>query len=811
MKHPLLFIAIIVIVSSSFNSAQAIMLDLSEPSVLSECMAFTPDVPCLPEDNILYGDANDDGVINVLDIIVIINYVMGGNPDPFNFEAADVNNDSNINVLDIIFETNVIMEIPGIPCPGEPTVSYEDQSYNTVQIGDQCWFKENLNVGTMINGNNNQSDNSFIEKYCYNNDLSMCATYGGIYIWNEAMQYVIAEGAQGICPVGWHVPTDGEWKTLEGTVDNQYPVGDPEWDDTGQRGYDAGGNLKEAGMDHWVPPNNGATNASGFTALPAGVFNYQDMNFYSLGYYGDFWTSTQLNPTDAFWRSLNRDYATINRNHNEKEFGRSVRCLKGACTLPQAYAGENAAICENMTYALVDATASNYAALLWTTSGTGSFNDPTLLNSIYTPSLADIASEEVELTLTATGSGGCPNAESTLTLTIHGAPDSNAGTDAGICPTQTIFTLSGMAVNYSSILWTTSGTGTFSNPSILSAYYTLSTGDISAGQVTFTLTAYGNGSCGQSSDGMILTIWPQTTQANAGPDQTNITGTSTTLAGNTPSVGTGLWEIITGTGGTIVSPANPASEFQGLAGNLYTLGWTITSACGSTADQVLISFAESFVCGDDLFYEGQSYNTILIGDQCWMAENLNIGTMINSNAGGQLQTDNGTIEKYCHDNNSINCDTYGGLYEWKEAMQYLTAEGSQGICPANWHVPTNAELKVLEGTVDSQFPVGDPEWDNGGYRGYDAGGNLKESGTVHWITPNTGATNSSGFTGLPGGQRNSSNGTYANFGYLGNFWSSSQYDANTAICRSLRYLNANIRLGINLKNDGYSVRCLKDD
>lgn len=724
MKHVLPHLALMAIMSSLFTSSvQATMIDVEELSALTECEAYAPDVPDLPdEEDILYGDANDDGMINVLDIIAIVNYISGLNPDPFNFEAADMNNDGNVNVLDIIFETNIIMEVQGIPCPGEPTVNYEGQVYNTVRIGEQCWFKENLNIGTMINGTINQTDNSIIERYCYDNDLSMCAIYGGIYQWNEAMQYVSVEGAQGICPVGWHVPADGEWKILEGTVDSQYPVGDPEWEDTGQRGLDAGGNLKEAGIAHWLPPNIDATNESGFTGLPAGVLNYQDRNFYSQGYYGDFWTSSAFNSTTAFWRTLNRDNAYINRNYNEKETGRSIRCIKGGCTPPQANAGDDATTCDNATYFLSGATASNYAALLWTTSGTGSFNDPTQLNPTYIPSQADIISQEVDLILTATGAWGCPDAQSSMTLTFIG-----------------------------------------------------------------------------------------TSVANAGPDQLNITGTSTTLTGNMPISGDGIWAIVSGTGGTIVTPASPTSEFQGITGNIYTLSWTITSVCGSTSDQVVISFAESFLCGEDLLYEAQSYATILIGTQCWMAENLNIGTMINNTAGGQLQTDNGIIEKYCYGNDAANCDIYGGMYEWSEAMQYVTTEGTQGICPADWHLPTNAELKILEGTVDSQYPVGDPIWDEWGYRGYDAGGNLKEAGLTHWNTPNTGATNSSGFTGLPGGNRLSQNGLFANLGYQGNFWSSSQYDAVSAYVRSLRYLNANIRQAVHYNYDGLSIRCLKDE
>ena len=183
--------------------------------------AFTSNVqaslPSVPEDDILYGDANNDGVINILDIITIINYIMGLNPDHFNFEAADVNNDGVINILDVILDINVVMETPGTPCAGFPTLLYEGQTYNTVQIGDQCWLKENLNVGIKINSNSGgfqQTDNGTNEKYCYYNDEANCAIYGGLYEWPEAMQYMTTEGAQGICPQGWQISHYGLYNFL---------------------------------------------------------------------------------------------------------------------------------------------------------------------------------------------------------------------------------------------------------------------------------------------------------------------------------------------------------------------------------------------------------------------------------------------------------------------------------------------------------------------------------------------------------------------------------------------------------------------
>jgi uncharacterized protein (TIGR02145 family) len=221
-----------------------------------------------------------------------------------------------------------------------------------------------------------------------------------------------------------------------------------------------------------------------------------------------------------------------------------------------------------------------------------------------------------------------------------------------------------------------------------------------------------------------------------------------------------------------------------------------------------------WICGDSLVdtRDGKVYSTVLIDTQCWMAENLNVGTKINSTTGGYQQTNNGIIEKYCYNNDLANCAIYGGLYEWPEAMQYITTEGAQGICPTGWHIPSDEEWKILEGMVDSQYPVGDPEWDQTGWRGLDAGGNLKESGTTHWVSPNTGATNESGFTGLPAGYRRSTSGNFYYLGSNGYFWSSSQGNASYAWGRHLSYDSADVnRYANGYMGNGYSVRCLKNE
>lgn len=198
------------------------------------------------------------------------------------------------------------------PCLETPTVTYEGQIYNTVQIFSQCWLRENLNVGIMIPGAQNMSNNDMIEKYCYNDDSVNCITYGGLYQWVEIMQYTSTQGAQGICPIGWHIPSDEELTALT----------------TYFGGEDiAGGPMKEAGTTHWNPPNSGATNSSGFTALPGGIRD-MDGSFKSLGRQGDFWTSTTYGVPYAWIRRLYNDITNAYPAPMDKDtYGFSLRCV----------------------------------------------------------------------------------------------------------------------------------------------------------------------------------------------------------------------------------------------------------------------------------------------------------------------------------------------------------------------------------------------------------------------------------------------------------------------------------------------------
>lgn len=162
---------------------------------------------------------------------------------------------------------------------GASKVRYGGKDYNTVLIGSQCWLKENLDIGTMISSEIHSTNNSIIEKYCYSNLPANCNTYGGLYQWNEAMQYVQTEGAQGICPTGWHIPSQTDIETLISSASGN-------------------GNLLKAANQGYG--SGVGTDFFGFSALLGGNKEYiQYWTFMHLTMRGHFWSSS-LRVTDSY-------------------------------------------------------------------------------------------------------------------------------------------------------------------------------------------------------------------------------------------------------------------------------------------------------------------------------------------------------------------------------------------------------------------------------------------------------------------------------------------------------------------------------
>ena len=202
--------------------------------------------------------------------------------------------------------------------------------------------------------------------------------------------------------------------------------------------------------------------------------------------------------------------------------------------------------------------------------------------------------------------------------------------------------------------------------------------------------------------------------------------------------------------------------------------------------------------------DGNTYKTVTIGNQVWMAENLRYLPSVIGPGTGSPTTPYYYV--YGYDGTNVtdakataNYTTYGVLYNWTAAMageasSTANPSGVQGVCPDGWHLPSDAEWTELTDYLGGTS---------------DAGGKLKETGTTHWYSPNTGATNETGFTALPGGNR----GIYGAFYTIGNYgywWSATEYDTDNAWNRYVSYGNSVVYSHYNDKELGFSVRCLRD-
>jgi uncharacterized protein (TIGR02145 family) len=220
--------------------------------------------------------------------------------------------------------------------------------------------------------------------------------------------------------------------------------------------------------------------------------------------------------------------------------------------------------------------------------------------------------------------------------------------------------------------------------------------------------------------------------------------------------------------------------------------------------------------------DGNTYTTVQIGNQCWMRENMNAthysdGTALLDGTGvGHLSQENYKRYWFNYEDNPDNGIVYGKLYTWAGAMNWdfmngLPPEKSRGICPVDWHVPSDDEWIVLEMFLG--MSSADAYDCRLFYRGTNEGGKLKEAGTGHWDSPNSGATNESGFTALPGGGRLDLESLFVGLNQFGRWWTSSNWYTTISPSDRILYKEVPIiaRQCITGPNYGLSVRCVKDN
>lgn len=192
----------------------------------------------------------------------------------------------------------------------------DSTEYRVITIGNQEWMADNLNYGTFTQSFQESNNDRTIQKYCYNNNTEYCDVFGGLYSWEEAMDYSRSDDGtygviQGICPDGWHIPTDTEWKNLVDELGGEIIAGDL---------------MKD--FSYWPKPSNLLElDLSGFSAFPAGRMD-RTGEFYQVGNSTSFWSSTKDQGNNIWHRTLTGRSSSINRTSSHFTFRFSVRCVK---------------------------------------------------------------------------------------------------------------------------------------------------------------------------------------------------------------------------------------------------------------------------------------------------------------------------------------------------------------------------------------------------------------------------------------------------------------------------------------------------
>jgi uncharacterized protein (TIGR02145 family) len=300
-------------------------------------------------------------------------------------------------------------------------------------------------------------------------------------------------------------------------------------------------------------------------------------------------------------------------------------------------------------------------------------------------------------------------------------------------------------------------------------------------------------------------------QANAGPDQVITNSNYTVLAATVGVGGIGKWKIVSNHNfdkqGAFEYEYKPNSGFYGYPGETYTLAWSVSNECTATYDECLIEFSP-FQCGE-LFTDhrnGKTYNTVMIGDYCWLADNMDIGEQIPLSQ--PANSYDNAIQKYCYDDDPLNCETYGGLYIYGEAVQYQYSQyRKQGICPLGWFVPLDEDWCNLTSSLDESVDCNATDW-----TGTDAGGQMKKTGTNYWMSPNAGATNSSGFRAVGAGygyRYSDDDFEFLEFNQTARFWTTTVAPPQKFYIWNLGYDEARIkRTSVYSYYNANSVRCV---
>ena len=670
------------------------------------------------------------------------------------------------------------------------TDSRDGQTYKTVKIGEQVWMAENLNF---------EVDSS----YCYNDSAKYCTKYGRLYSWAAANR---------ACPEGWHLPTIDEFEKLFAAVGKQST---------------AGKKLKSA--SGWNKDGNG-TDDFGFTALPAGIRYGKDKYYNYEGHHANFWSSIRNGSDSADYVNMFYGYDSVHVFVHDKNDGMSVRCLKGEAEVPSGWSWDvpkEARFNPNIKYdSMVDprdkqvykvvkidvpdanysqvwmAENLNYADSVKTPSLKGRNwcynNDEKNCNvggryytwaaAIDSVALANDPKEPLDCGygktcgLNHSVQGICPDGWHLPTLREWSLLCEAIG-DYSTCG-KPLKALSG---------WDYAGTPD-NNGTDKYGFASLPTGR------RLSATSW-------EKVGSDVYYWSATEYSADDGRYFNINNiyTQTYTYQNSKSYGQSV-RCVKGDPSTAPVRPSSSSSFDETKSSS-----SVTSVSSSSVPEGYVDPSTVVTGTMTDSRDGQTYKTVKIGNQVWMAENLNYaytGVLYNNSG----YTSDST--SWCFSNDPANCIKYGRLYTWAAAMDSVgtwSTNGKdcgygvqctpiypvRGICPEGWHLPDKAEWNTLFTAVGGASTAG-----------------KMLSSTISWSSVPGGwvrdgyGTDAYSFSALPAGLRDATG--YNNVGYHAYFWSFSEYNSSRTYIVGLDDEFDKADLYGSGKDYGYSVRCVKD-
>ena len=713
--------------------------------------------------------------------------------------------------------------------------------YNTVKIGDQCWMKENLRTTKTADGTPIPIGSGLnpTNPYYYDNTASTfpLAERGYLYNWTAA---TIA------CPKGWHLPSDAEWTALTNYVGSQSE-------------YTCGGSTSKiakalASTSGWntsstacaVGKSQATNNATGFSAVPAGGI-YGTSLFDHSGTQAWFWSSSthQMFESSAMDRILSYDNAIVISNGNGKSIGMSVRCLHDdiyymSQQLQDSLQSQNEALQEqinNLSFVCGISKVTDYDGNEYNTVKIG--NQCWTKENLRTEHYSD-GTEIPEGTSASAVIGYRYNyTTSSIPLELrgylynwpavmHGAASSNANPSGvqGVCPTgwhvpghdEWIQLFAHLESNSQYLC----GSGLTSTAKALAATSwwdsssqecaignDLSANNASGFSAVPTLFTDGNSFLGVS--GSSANFW-----------------TSTEGLGNTDAA---YFCYLDKDNDSEILPAQDKSDgysvrcIRDAAGSPLSDIMNDLQGQNSALQEQLDSLQEvvdaltgvSFKCGISKMtdVDGNEYNTVQIGDQCWMRENLRTTKYANGTPISNGGSNNSETTPYYYDfsSHTLPLEKRGYLYNWAAVMNGASSSsaypsGVQGVCPTGWHVPSDAEWTQLTDYVSSQS-----QYVCGSDNSYIAKALASETGwnsntSTCTVGNDQTSNNTTGFSAVPAGYCSVS--SFDDAGGYAYFWSSTQSSSYYAYTRTLYYGDAYVSRGSYYRGYGFSVRCLRD-